>query len=584
MCFRFTFLLLCIVSLLWNYHSLDSLARVEQSFEQSNQQGLEHCRAFDKGFSLHRSIMPTSGESEEVNEEERILELKREKRGRKTAVTKTRHNLERLNASGEDSESIENEIETLWKVLDACLTVMEELQQVYLRLGDNENKKAVAEEAESLEKEVNNVIEKAERVIKDILEKKETLLQTPSSKSPPQPTHSPAHSQSSSSDHSGNCNQRLKPLKVPMFSGEKSKFEDFWDMFLSLVDQGVEPTNIKMARLRQSLTGTALEAIRGLGVSDPEYKEAKDILQSKFGGERRKLQAYMDQIEKMPPEVWYLPHFPVIRMDKTTTKVRIVFDCSAKTDGVSLNDAICAGPKLQKDLFDVLIRFRRNPIALACDIKEMYLQVEIEERDRPYFRLLWRDLDSSREPDVYEFSRVVFGKNSAPMEAQFVAQENARRHQDVYPLAAETVLKSTYMDDSIDSVETVQDGIQLYKELDSLWGIAGMKARKWVSNSLEVVAATPEADRATELPITVGEEPVVKTLGISWNSTEDTFTISAANISAELPVTKRNVLRKVATVFDPLGFVGPFVIKAKILLQELWTRGYDWDDTWYFLE
>ena len=60
-------------------------------------------------------------------------------------------------------------------------------------------------------------------------------------------------------------------------------------------------------------------------------------------------------------------------MDKTTTKVRIVFDCSAKMDGVSLNDVICAGPKLQKDLFDVLIRFRRNPVALACDIKEMYL-------------------------------------------------------------------------------------------------------------------------------------------------------------------------------------------------------------------
>ncbi|PFX19092.1 hypothetical protein AWC38_SpisGene16530 [Stylophora pistillata] len=162
--------------------------------------------------------------------------------------------------------------------------------------------------------------------------------------------------------------------------------------------------------------------------------------------------------EPLPPEVWYLPHFPVIRMDKATTKIRIVFDCSAKTDGVSLNDAICAGPKLQKDLFDVLIRFRRNPIALACDIKEMYLQVEIEERDRPYFRLLWRDLDSSRKPDVYEFSRVVFGKNSAPMEPQFVAQENARRHQDEYPLAAETVLRSTYMVDSIDSVETVQDG------------------------------------------------------------------------------------------------------------------------------
>ena len=88
-----------------------------------------------------------------------------------------------------------------------------------------------------------------------------------------------------------------------------------------------------------------------------------------------------------------------------------------KTHSVSLNDAICAAPKLQKDLFDVLIGFRRNLIA-----KEMYLQVEIEERDHPYFRLLWRDLDSSREPDVYEFNRVVFGKNSAPKEVQFVTQ------------------------------------------------------------------------------------------------------------------------------------------------------------------
>ena len=119
--------------------------------------------------------------------------------------------------------------------------------------------------------------------------------------------------------------------------------------------------------------------------------------------------------------------------------------------------------------------------------------MEIEERECRYFWLLWGD-HSSREPDVYEFSRVVFGKSSAPMKALLVAQENARRHQDVYPLAPKTVLKSTFMDDSIDSVETVQDGIQLYKELESLWGITRMKARKWVSNSLEVVAATPIAD------------------------------------------------------------------------------------------
>ena len=305
-------------------------------------------------------------------------------------------------------------------------------------------------------------------------------------------------------------NEVLKKLKESIsYTGNGYKVGVPWKE-----DKPVLPDNHHTALSRLCNTENKLKKNCALGT---EYSQIIEAYVEK-GYLRR-----VEPDEPLPPEVWYLPHFPVIRMDKTTTKVRIVFDCSAKTDGVSLNDAICAGPKLQKDLFDVLIRFRRNPIALACDIKEMYLQVEIEERDRPYFRLLWRDLDSSREPDVYEFSRVVFGKNSAPMEAQFVAQENARRHQDVYPLAAETVLKSTYMDDSLDSVEMVQDGIQLYKELDSLWGIAGMKARKWVSNSLEVVAATPEADRATELPITAGQEPVVKTLGISWNSTEDTL-------------------------------------------------------------
>ena len=67
--------------------------------------------------------------------------------------------------------------------------------------------------------------------------------------------------------------------------------------------------------------------------------------------------------------------------------MRIVFDCSTITDRLSLNDVICTGPKLKKDLFDVLIRFQRNTVSLACGIKEMYLQV-IEGSDHPYFRIL----------------------------------------------------------------------------------------------------------------------------------------------------------------------------------------------------
>ena len=155
---------------------------------------------------------------------------------------------------------------------------MDELQTAYRQLG--ENNIHVEEEAVLLEKEVNNSIEKAERVVKDIW-RKSMWIQTQricskclhqnrlSSYSVHLPGDSHMH-------HSGSCNQRLNPLEVLVFSDSK---------FLSLVDQNEEPPNIKMARLRQSLSGAALEAIRGLGVTEPEYNEAKEILQAKFGGE-----------------------------------------------------------------------------------------------------------------------------------------------------------------------------------------------------------------------------------------------------------------------------------------------------------
>ena len=77
------------------------------------------------------------------------------------------------------------------------------------------------------------------------------------------------------------------------------------------------------------------------------------------------------------------------------------------------------------------------------------------------------------------------------------------------------------MDDSLDSVGTTDEGIELHQQLDELWKKAGMRARKWIFNSPKVVAATPEDDRATELKLTDDQDGVVKALGISWDSKDD---------------------------------------------------------------
>ena len=94
----------------------------------------------------------------------------------------------------------------------------------------------------------------------------------------------------------------------------------------------------------------------------------------------------------------------------------------------------------------------------------------------------------------------------------------------------------------------------------------------------KAIEAIPTEERTKEIVMNIGQDPITKTLGISWNSTKDVFTVTSSAVSPEFQTTKRNVLRKVATNFDTLGFVCPYVIMAKILLQELWMRGYDRDD------
>jgi len=289
-------------------------------------------------------------------------------------------------------------------------------------------------------------------------------------------------------------------------------------------------------------------------------------------------------ITKLPPiendnkTKWYLPHFPVVKKTRSTTKVRIVFDASARYNGIALNDVIFQGPKLQNNLFDVLLRFRRYPVALACDIAEMYLRIELDPKDRTCHRFLWRDMDVSRKPEKYEFNRLVFGINSSPFLAQFVSQFHAKQHEEQFPRAAEVILKSTYMDDSMDSVVDGAQGVKLYTDLSRLWAKAGMRTHKWVSNSSTVLQSIPPQHRASEMTLDSQETSPVKTLGILWCAVDDVFTFKSQCCEKEFVFTKRNFLKRIATIFDPLGMLSPYVIRGKMLMQDIWICGTDWDD------
>ena len=153
----------------------------------------------------------------------------------------------------------------------------------------------------------------------------------------------------------------------------------------------------------------------------------------------------------------------------------------------------------------------------------MYLRIGIAPEDRQFHRFLWRGIEQDRSPDVYEFDRVVFGINSSPFLAHFVLQHHARKHQSDYDRAAETILKATYMDDSMDSVQDEEQSIRLYRQLSCLLSKAGMHARKWLSNSPTVLSEVPIQHRKSEVDLDRDQLPCTKTLGVWWLAKEDIF-------------------------------------------------------------
>ena len=211
-------------------------------------------------------------------------------------------------------------------------------------------------------------------------------------------------------------------------------------------------------------------------------------------------QVPQSEVEKQ----WFLPHFPVVKEDRVKTKVRVVFDAAAKRDGKSLNDAIWPGPKLQRDLVDVLTRFRRAPVALSADISEMFLQVELQEKDRPYHRFLWRDFDTSRESDVYE--------------------THAKTHALDFPQVASTVEDSMCEDDVLDSCETIESAQHLRHQLSTLLAMAGFTLRKWSSNEPVVIEDVLKEDRLPTLELDKDILPKTKTLVVMWEAERDVFT------------------------------------------------------------
>ncbi|XP_055621978.1 uncharacterized protein LOC129765590 [Toxorhynchites rutilus septentrionalis] len=189
--------------------------------------------------------------------------------------------------------------------------------------------------------------------------------------------------------------------------------------------------------------------------------------------------------------VCYLPHHPVFKESSSTTKVRVVFDGSAKTStNHSLNEALLTGPTIQDELLDLMLRFRKHLIALVADVTKMYRQILIHLDDIPLQRILWR-CDPSEPIQVYELLTVTYGLSPSSFLATRVLKQLALDSAQKYELAARIVQEDFYMDDFLSGANTVEEAIKLQKEVRSLLAEGGLELRKWSSNSPEVLENLP---------------------------------------------------------------------------------------------
>lgn len=274
---------------------------------------------------------------------------------------------------------------------------------------------------------------------------------------------------------------------------------------------------------------------------------------------------------------YFLPHHGILKENSSTTKLRTVFDASCKTSsGTSLNDILMTGRKLQMNICDIILQFRRYNVVFCCDIKQMYRQILIHPDDRDLQLILWRN-DSSQPISTFQLNTVTYGVNSSPYLAIRTLHQLADDEGHRFPDAACVLKNHTYVDDIITGANSEQEAIQLQTQLISLLSCGGFELRKWISNSAQLLQTLPDNFLETPTFLKESQTPQFSVLGLQWSPTTDLFSYNI-QFPFHAVLTKRIVLSIIAKLYDPCGFLSPFVLLTKCFMQLLWSKGCNWDE------
>lgn len=328
------------------------------------------------------------------------------------------------------------------------------------------------------------------------------------------------------------------------------------------------PTNYDLARGRLKSLVKKLKA-------ESLINKYNDVIMSQL--EVGVIEKVEDQHSSYEHKTHYIPHHGVLTENKETTKLRIVYDASAKTkkEYNSLNESLFRGPVFLENICGLLCRFRTHQIGIIADIEKAFLQVGLQDKERDVTRFLW--LKNPEIPlndeniQVYRFTRIPFGVISSPF--LLGATINYHLQQDGSDIA-NNIRYNLYVDNVVTGTSSVENAKVYYNTSKEIFNSASMNLRQWSTNSEEFRNCIPKKDLTVEKPILV--------LGLIWDTDSDTLSIKESKLPKECDYqknTKRSILKSLAKVFDPLGYFSPILLKGKQILQRCWENHLNWDDT-----
>ena len=205
-----------------------------------------------------------------------------------------------------------------------------------------------------------------------------------------------------------------------------------------------------------------------------------------------------------------------------------------------------------------------------ADVEAMFYQVRIPENQRSFTRFLWwEDEDFTKQPIDYEMTVHVFGATSSASCSNYALRRTALDNEEEFNQdVRQSLWKNFYVDDMLRSKKNVIESTQFIYDIRRLCQRGGFNLTKFITNNRQVLASIPDEHVGPSLKdVKVNDDKMDATdraLGISWNLQEDLFTFSFE--MKEKPLTRRGILSTVSSIYDPLGFVSPFILKGRIIL------------------